>query len=480
MNHNALETSSIVTSETFDTWETSSSTSTAWGPGALSGRAIKSLGEASLRGLEKIAIRWRFAKIKSDLPSPGSRDRHHGDTTHVPQIPNEKLEKIMDDLLELSRLDYYDSKVRHKALRFIMMQIGSRETGQLTGCITKWPREEIMIFLSEMMPCMPLLWHDSSSSNSDSNRGDGDETNFNLKERLELLAVYRSSQSPRETHDAIPFIVFISQLAETKADARRAVVDAGFLRFLATVHKHCSIPVRVDLEGTLNRGKDRDKGSGSDMHMNNDSGAASVDRDVVEAARDALSVFLDTDSGDRSTDIDVVLRECKALQMELVWPRSGEAVELLPLSTLSCKLAQLTPMRRGVFWRDLWQTTSASAATARRTYQPGSPAIMSPRLSSSDPAKLVVDRLCEIAVVLSIKTYHRPKCSKDLFDICFDLLVFCGMNTEDRDIADLSLLYLLQCVALGGEPAIALRDVLVLSSYNVNLDFFYRIIYPLL
>ena len=103
MNHNVLETSSIVTDETFDTWETSSSASTAWGPGTLSGRAIKSLGEASLRGLEKIAIRWRFAKIKSDLPSPGSRDRHHGDTTNVPQIPNEKLEKIMDDLLELSR-----------------------------------------------------------------------------------------------------------------------------------------------------------------------------------------------------------------------------------------------------------------------------------------------------------------------------------------------------------------------------------------
>jgi len=54
------------------------------------------------------------------------------------------------------------------------------------------------------------------------------------------------------------------------------------------------------------------------------------------------------------------------------------------------------------------------------------------------------------------------------------------LESEDRDIADLALFHLLDCVALGGEPVNALRDVLVLSSYNTNLDFFYRMIYPLL
>lgn len=58
----------------------------------------------------------------------------------------------------LRRLDFYTPNIRQKALRLIMIQIGSRETKQLVACIVKWPLEEIRIFLSEMISWMPLLW----------------------------------------------------------------------------------------------------------------------------------------------------------------------------------------------------------------------------------------------------------------------------------------------------------------------------------
>lgn len=65
-------------------------------------------------------------------------------------------------MINVCRLDFYDAKVRQKALKLIMMQIGSRETNQLLHCVVKWPREEIIIFLSEMIPCIPLLWYEAS------------------------------------------------------------------------------------------------------------------------------------------------------------------------------------------------------------------------------------------------------------------------------------------------------------------------------
>ena len=70
---------------------TTSSAETIWGPGTLSGRAIKSLGEASLRGVETLIIRWRLAKISSNLPQ------------NQKSPSTDKMERMYDDLLELSR-----------------------------------------------------------------------------------------------------------------------------------------------------------------------------------------------------------------------------------------------------------------------------------------------------------------------------------------------------------------------------------------
>lgn len=85
---------------TYQTTETESSATTVWGPGTLSGRAIKSLGEASLRGVEKLMVRWRLAKINAILPALG-----HGSGSSLSKntASGEQLEKVYDDLLELSR-----------------------------------------------------------------------------------------------------------------------------------------------------------------------------------------------------------------------------------------------------------------------------------------------------------------------------------------------------------------------------------------
>lgn len=82
---------STTTADTVETWDSASSTSTVWGPGTLSGKAIKSLGEASLRGVEKLIIRWKLARINATLPQA-----HRN-------IDATSLAKSYDDLLELSR-----------------------------------------------------------------------------------------------------------------------------------------------------------------------------------------------------------------------------------------------------------------------------------------------------------------------------------------------------------------------------------------
>jgi hypothetical protein len=68
---------------------TSTSSSTQWGPGWLAGKAVLAVGEAALRGAERLVILKRLATIKAHLPC---------DATHSPF-----MDRLFDDLLELSR-----------------------------------------------------------------------------------------------------------------------------------------------------------------------------------------------------------------------------------------------------------------------------------------------------------------------------------------------------------------------------------------
>ncbi|KIK61627.1 hypothetical protein GYMLUDRAFT_568772 [Collybiopsis luxurians FD-317 M1] len=370
---------STVSSDTYRTDETESSATTVWGPGTLSGRAIKSLGEASLRGVEKLMLRWRLAKINALLPGLGSG--------------GSSAEKIYDDLLELSRLDFYDAKVRQKALKMIMIQIGSRETYQLLLCVVKWPREEIIIFLSEMMPCIPLLWHTDPTAASEAD----------MKTRLELIAVYRSSQLPSEAHEVLPFLDLISRLAQEHESSCQAVIESGFLDTLAFVCDHCTF----------------------------DEAPA-----VITAVQKAIGITL---SCQRGWD---VVRTPQRLQ--LVWPRINDKI---PLNQTSLDMISRTPNAR----KQLWLVS---------------------------PSSTIVERLCEIAVVLSMPELCFG-CEKDLFDLCFDLLIFCDLHGNGTNFTELSMSYISQIIAIGGDIRTSLQHVLTLLPYHNKLDFFHRMIYPL-
>ncbi|KAG7093953.1 hypothetical protein E1B28_007586 [Marasmius oreades] len=382
---------SLLTSDTYQTDETQSSATTVWGPGTLSGKAIKSLGEASLRGLDHLIIRWKLARINSGLSKSNAAS---SGTSPSSLLSVEKLEKICDDLLELSRLDFYDAKVRQKALRLIMIQIGSRETSQLISCIMKWPQQEIRIFLSEMMDFMPILW--SNDVRSTLHSADNAQTLF----YPDLISVYRSSQSPAELHEVIPFLSFTTSLARKGPAVGRAVIEAGFLSFLTKLHQNYD--VRDSIE-------------------------------PVVAARDALEVLME--------DHDALLEQYR---MDLIWPRGTSTI---PLTRRSLELANLTPDKRTVSWRN------AESSWIR-------------------------ERLCEIQVILEMPTYHDAKCKTDLFDVCLDLVTF--HDFHDRVLAQQSFTLLLQCIAIGGELRDALKAVLIHTSYEQVLGVFYRMTYPTL
>ncbi|KAJ3762092.1 hypothetical protein EV360DRAFT_79654 [Lentinula raphanica] len=384
-----LVDSDQISTTTYSTTETESSATTVWGPGTLSGRAIKSLGEASLRGVEKLIVRWRLAKINAILPgltSPTSSSSKNYTT-------GEQLEKIYDDLLELSRLDFYDTKVRQKALRMIMMQIGSRETHQLLLCVAKWPQEEIIVFLSEMFPCIPLLWY--TDQNTTAPAVDAD-----TKARLELIAEYRSSLLPSETHEVLPFIEFISRLAQEHENSCRAVIESGILDALSSVCEHCALAPGV-----------------------------------VTKVEHAIGVLM---TCQRNWDI-----ECAPQRLDLVWPRSD--VPSIPLGHSSSKMTHRAPNDRKILWQ-------ISASTA------------------------IIERLSEIAVIMGMPEVLSGCDSADMFDLVFDLLVFC----DDIRFTGLSMLCLVQIIAIGRQDLQrTLEIVLTLLPYHKKLDFFYRIIHPL-
>lgn len=100
---------------------------------------------------------------------------------------------------------------------------------------------------------------------------------------------------------------------------------------------------------------------------------------VVNQCVDIMAVFLETAGLD--------MQRLNSHRMVLVWPRLGQ---VLPLSPRSRELANYTPR-------------------ARRKL-----------LATSTPSQ-VINRLCEIEVLLLTPEYHG-KCEKDFFDMCLDLL----------------------------------------------------------
>ncbi|KAG6827719.1 hypothetical protein H0H92_010656 [Tricholoma furcatifolium] len=147
---------SVAPSTAFTT--TTSSGSIVPGPGALSGKAIRALGKATLRGAEFVIIRAMLAIIAARFPLAD---------TSVHAANGKEVDKMYDDLLELSRRDMYANDIRERALQILLAQIGSRSFK------SRWLKKP------------------------------------------SIIQAYRSALPAWEIHSHIPFVDFLSRLVQT-------------------------------------------------------------------------------------------------------------------------------------------------------------------------------------------------------------------------------------------------------------------------
>ncbi|KAJ7115267.1 hypothetical protein C8R44DRAFT_739861 [Mycena epipterygia] len=161
---------------------------TQWGPGALAGKARLAMGKAVVRSAEHLIILRRMAAIKAAMPCSD------GDASHIGN-----LDKIFDDLLELSRPMLYPETIRIQAMQIILAQIAGKQTLHLRGSISRWEIEhdELVPFLSEIVGV--------------------------------ALFAKRGSALPEDWHPWAPCIAFLAGVAQLNEQSFHAVLSARFL-----------------------------------------------------------------------------------------------------------------------------------------------------------------------------------------------------------------------------------------------------------
>ncbi|KAJ7887306.1 hypothetical protein B0H14DRAFT_3127662 [Mycena olivaceomarginata] len=182
---------------------TTTSSSTQWGPGALTGKAILAMGKAIVRGAEHLIIVRRLAAIKAVMPCKDNND-------------DLRIASMFADLLELSRLCLYPDDIRIKAMEIIVAQIATEQTRHLRMSISKWEvdSEELGAFLAEITGVALF-----------SNRGCCE---------TELVQVYTATLA-KNLHPWSAFLSFISQLAQMSKNTFPIAIHAQLLEILIWV-----------------------------------------------------------------------------------------------------------------------------------------------------------------------------------------------------------------------------------------------------
>ncbi|KAF7364951.1 hypothetical protein MVEN_00365900 [Mycena venus] len=125
-----------------DSQRTTTDTSTTWGPGTLSGRALLALGEATIRGIDALLIGRRLTTIRLRAPSlTGS---------------------MYKDLLELCRPAMYSVWIAKQALRLTLAQICAGPESSVYMFVVflcKWAEPEARLILLELVRSLPGLSH---------------------------------------------------------------------------------------------------------------------------------------------------------------------------------------------------------------------------------------------------------------------------------------------------------------------------------
>ncbi|KAF9000298.1 hypothetical protein BDQ17DRAFT_1359989, partial [Cyathus striatus] len=166
------------------------------GLGSLSGRAIRSLGEATLRGVDHVKMMRRF---------PLRDDAKH--------IPAPAIDELYDDLLEFTRVDTYQSSIQEKALRIILVQIAMGQINQLIAALQA-PLWNPSLYLG-------ILYHGCRLYNS-------------------------YATAVEDTHgghvSAIPFILFTSRLVRVNTIFCQVVLELGILDVLSSLCRAEDLP----------------------------------------------------------------------------------------------------------------------------------------------------------------------------------------------------------------------------------------------
>ncbi|KAJ6584130.1 hypothetical protein DFH09DRAFT_266964 [Mycena vulgaris] len=122
-----------------DSQRTTTDTSTVWGPGTLSGRALLALGEVTIRGIDALLIRRRLATIR----------------LRAPALTN----SMCDDLLELCRPGMYSLRIQSEALRLSAQICVDSKYSKLVLSLCKWPQQEARMIILELIRHVSGLVH---------------------------------------------------------------------------------------------------------------------------------------------------------------------------------------------------------------------------------------------------------------------------------------------------------------------------------
>ncbi|KAF5387900.1 hypothetical protein D9615_000815 [Tricholomella constricta] len=211
--------SSYPSTECETTSGTCSSTSTVPGPGALTGKALKALGVATLRGFGRIVMARRLSAVGHTFPhtdEEASRIRH--------------INALYDDLLEFSRPGMYSDEVNGRILALILAQIGTGQTRHLIGALSRWHPVEMHILLSGILTQVAHLWNPSLRGVFSSPISQPNATAAQAWDNESLI---------------LRLILFLSKVIRSSARACRVVLNVGFLDVLLSLSHYYGF-VRMD------------------------------------------------------------------------------------------------------------------------------------------------------------------------------------------------------------------------------------------
>ncbi|KAG6844526.1 hypothetical protein H0H87_006182 [Tephrocybe sp. NHM501043] len=197
----SLESESNITSSS-DT--TTSSEFTVRGIGSISGRAIYTIGEYAIHGVENLAILKRIYSIAEILPNAGAMDL-------------KEVERLYKDLFEFSRQDLYMGSIRSQALKILFRRICSRDTNYLVRCVDKQRSKIRKNLLKDLVAMLDPLRLRSAKEGKAS----------------DVAKAYKKSISDGEVHSLIPFVEFCGKLAQSQKELTvKHLLEASVLDFL--------------------------------------------------------------------------------------------------------------------------------------------------------------------------------------------------------------------------------------------------------